>query len=553
MPIGVGQRAGVQHDVPRGHIRIDRAHATAWVNDDDWCALEGSDQGIAGILGGADNDDALWTHPFQDHDGEAKVLVWRSPNQTGEYLVLKPTLGSYTLDWPTVSGTVQYPPADSRALPPRIDTRPTDYLNLIDPQSAGGLGEGQPYSIDAMDLTLARARANAGALGMYCNTLMVSKAVYGGLPRHPPAPLEQVIDGSVKTGVDLSPVTRWCQNASSRLLHQGKPVPKILHNRLVMNKDLPPLVLSQDHWLDRLVQGVQVHITAFEAQRDSLAAQAMPPRRMFDYVFSREPDLIPIGAKLSSTYGATMKRKLRASGRLTAEDYETARASAEAFLADYPPEQQPGILRGAMVAAYLSDKPVDTAIWLPGEKTDSGRAPGIAQMSLRALREIGVLDEVGVSGGQVLVYPGAVIREPAYQTIGINAVWFHWYRAWQLSQGQSLAAEMRDVPKAQATWAKRQVQQLTQSAFRQLPIHIRTEGDRKMAYTTDGQRLGVISRDSQAALAEGQARLAYSLAHDGNLRAVIWPPDTASADGTEEGADAPDLGEIGFGSADRAQ
>jgi hypothetical protein len=83
MPIGVGQRAGVQHDVPRGHIRIDRAHATAWVNDDDWCALEGSDQGIAGILGGADNDDALWTHPFQDHDGEAKVLVWRSPIRQG--------------------------------------------------------------------------------------------------------------------------------------------------------------------------------------------------------------------------------------------------------------------------------------------------------------------------------------------------------------------------------------------------------------------------------------------------------------------------------------
>ena len=94
MPTAVGQRAGIKGlDVPRGHIHIDDQRGTAWVNDEDWLTLPDSPkgEGIAGILGGADNDDALWLHPFTDYDGERKVLAWRSPNQVGEYVVLKPT------------------------------------------------------------------------------------------------------------------------------------------------------------------------------------------------------------------------------------------------------------------------------------------------------------------------------------------------------------------------------------------------------------------------------------------------------------------------------
>jgi hypothetical protein len=49
--------------------------------------MEDGKEGIAGILGGADHDDALWLHNFTDHDGERKVLAWRSPNQAGEYIL----------------------------------------------------------------------------------------------------------------------------------------------------------------------------------------------------------------------------------------------------------------------------------------------------------------------------------------------------------------------------------------------------------------------------------------------------------------------------------
>ena len=212
MPEAVGKRAGIKGlDVPRGHIHIDDKRGTAWVNDDDWLALPDSSkgEGIAGILGGADNDDALWLHPFTDHDGQRKVLAWRSPNQVGEYVILQPTDGSQALSWTTnmndageretasierlnevkQAEVAVYPPADSRKLPPRVDFVETAYLGLVDPDSAGNLGVGDTYSVEVMETAVAQAIANQGALGMYCNALMLNKALYGRLPANPPAPL----------------------------------------------------------------------------------------------------------------------------------------------------------------------------------------------------------------------------------------------------------------------------------------------------------------------------------------------------------------------------
>jgi len=173
LPMGVGKAAGVEHAIPRGHVRIDAEYTTAWVNDEDWLAMQDSPNGsgIRDILGGADNDDALWVHPFTDYDGKQKMLCWRSPNQAGEYVVLKPTVGSRVLAWETVDGEVTFPPADSRNLFARTDTTQREYLNLIDPNSATELGKGKPYSVEVMDETIERAKANAGALGMYWKTL----------------------------------------------------------------------------------------------------------------------------------------------------------------------------------------------------------------------------------------------------------------------------------------------------------------------------------------------------------------------------------------------
>ena len=54
-------------------------------------------------------------------------------------------------------------------------------------------------------------------------SLMLCKAIYGRLPDTLPATLEAVIDGSVKTGLDLTPVQAWNQMAIARMVRHGQP------------------------------------------------------------------------------------------------------------------------------------------------------------------------------------------------------------------------------------------------------------------------------------------------------------------------------------------
>jgi hypothetical protein len=151
-----------------------------------------------------------------------------------------------------------------------VDRTATSYLNLVDAATAGGLGEGQTYSVDVMDVAIERALANRGALGMYCNSLMVNKAIFDRLPENPPAPLEEIIDGAVKTGADLSRVVAWNYDNSRQILEARTPVPALLHGRLSVDyadrENRPPSpIASQDHWLDRLEAGVRAHIREMEA------------------------------------------------------------------------------------------------------------------------------------------------------------------------------------------------------------------------------------------------------------------------------------------------
>jgi hypothetical protein len=441
MPAAVGQRAGIHHvEVPRGHIHIDDKRGTAWINDDDWLALPDSPQqeGIAGILGGADNDDALWLHPFTDHDGERKVLAWRSPNQVGEYVVLKPTQDSQALPWTAVSDdAVLYPAADSRNLPLRVDFTEPDYLNLVDPATAGGLGEGEAYSVEVMETAVARAIANQGALGMYCNSLMLNKALYGRLPDNPPAPLEDIIDSAVKTGADLSQVVSWNYANSRQILEHGTPMPALLHKRLSVDwsdkENRPPrarvsgLAPYPEHWLDRLERGIREHIRVMQQKRDELVAQARPPDGLFDQI---EPEALRAGAELNRIFASTLnRRKQRAakgksgpgdeSDRPVPNDasrLEQARLAVVDYLSHFPPQKRPSIMLGALASVYGQEKVVmDTAVWLGAAENEQlfpwqeGVSP--AQATTAALREVGMLDEVIQTKEGLVIYPGEMSTE----------------------------------------------------------------------------------------------------------------------------------------------
>ncbi|MEO1664996.1 MAG: hypothetical protein AAFU54_10180 [Chloroflexota bacterium] len=516
MPEGVGKRAGRDVQVGRGEIRIDHAAGTAWVNDDDWLQLADSERGIAGILGGADNDDALWVHPFTDHDGGRKVLAWRSPNQAGEYVILNPMDNSDALDWETPDGLVSYPPADSRKLIDRTDKQPSlddRYLGLVDPATAGGLGEEADYTIAVMNATIERAVANRGALGAYCNNLMLAKAVYEQLPANPPAPLEDVIDASVKTGEDLSGVLAWTQQAATRMLERKTPIPATLHDRLGPRRPGTPTPRpTTDHWLDRLTSAVQTHIADIRETRDTLSAAAMPPRPIFDAAVT-QPETVEIGAKLNQTYTRALRRL---GDEPTPEEYDAARRETEAFLDRYPASMHTAILRGAIVSAYIRDEPgSDAAVWLSGEKTAAGRAPGIANKTIQALREVGVLDEITATDNGLVAYPGATVQEAPYRTLGIRGVWHNLYNGWAVANGGEPVASARDVPKAGQRWAKDAVKRMAGTG-EPMTLHIREEDGVQVAYTVDGRRFGTLTEQVEGEMVAAQV----VLAHDGSIRVI---------------------------------
>jgi len=526
MPIGVGQRAGVDHDVPHGHIRIDRDYSTAWVNDEDWVALQdagvdpktGKPLGLAGILGGADNDDALWLHGFTDYDGEPKVLCWRSPNQTGEYVILKPTIGSYNLDWKTTEGAVQYPPGDSRLLPPRKDRVRKEYLGLVTEQPPVTAAD---YTVESMEPTIKQSIANAGTLGMYCNILMVHQAMNGKLPDRLPDELEEVIDASVKTGADLSAVHEWCFAESQKILASDQPLSPVIANRVIGSKD-KPVALTHDHRLDRISQRVRTHIAEFEKAREKLMQEAMPPAAIFDHAMNEsEQEMVEVGAGLHYVYNNALRLLSKQKGHLEPDDYDQARLKAEAYLNRYPPEQHGAILRGAIVAAYLSEKRKDSMLWLRGAKTDNGYAPGMAQRTMQALRDIGVLQEVDLTSIGVIAYPGASISQPQYQkTIGISSVWFREAQNWQRANGLPVASEPSQISPEARKQAKDKVAEFAKTIYRNLRLTVKAEGERKIAYAQDGQIFGFIAKDSTVDVPEGEITVAFSLSKDGNLRCV---------------------------------
>jgi hypothetical protein len=246
---------------------------------------------------------------------------------------------------------------------------------------------------------------------MYCNSLMVNKAIYDRLPDKPPAPLEEIIDSSVKTGADLSQVIAWNYQNSRQILESAVPIPEILHGRLSYDReDRPPRpVACREHWLDKTVHGVMEHVAYIEARRDELVLATMPPQALFDSV-AKDPEAIEIGAGLNQVYIGTIRRlsRTRSFQIPMPEDFATARRAVEDYLVRYPPSRHSAILRGAMVSVYTGDTIAsDVAAWVPAEGHTNSELIGTAQRSLVALRDIGVIDEVDQITDGVLVYPNA--------------------------------------------------------------------------------------------------------------------------------------------------
>ncbi|MCP4419002.1 MAG: hypothetical protein GY805_20490, partial [Chloroflexi bacterium] len=289
-----------------------------------------------------------------------------------------------------------------------------------------------------MTPTIQRAAANQGTLGGFCNVAMLCKAIYGRLPEKLPATLEDVIDGSVKTGLDLSPVQAWNQMALTRMVKHGQSNPQRAMPQSLLAR-LPEWLRTQaaaadSHWLDTLTAAMELHKAQYWADVEALATEACPPIELFE----NGRNWLHLGKELRQAYSRAIRKANRdGENDLLTDTFAIARSASETFLKQWPTDKQHNILIGA--AAYLytqgsqpcqsNGEPVrDGLLWQLGKKQDGdgticGREPGIAQMMLNALRQIGLLgDPVWTTQGAVLHYQTQPQARAAGVPIRLNGV-----------------------------------------------------------------------------------------------------------------------------------
>jgi len=520
-------------DIPSGHIQLDRETSTAWVNANDWVSY------IADVLGGADQDDALWIFPFEDNFGAHRILAWRSPNQLGEYVILQPTQDSEWIYGDAKDQSVDFPVMNIETLPVRIDKLKPNYLNLVDPDTAGGLGVWlSEYSIKAMDFTIQRASQNRGTLGMYCNALLLARVLYNSLPSHPPAPLESVIDGSVKTGTDLQAVKEWCLTASRLIVETGKPVPVRLQGRLSLPREKGRALLipetSNNHWFDRLVAGIEEHISYIQAERDVIMAQTLPPIEVFNVAY-QSSERLPQGARLNQIYTSRLpwiqgRQKHRQGKAVSIEDWlECARQETTAYLAHESQgdvQIEHVILLSALAHYYSNPEHTghDESVWQLGRKDPHtrNRERGIAQQTIQALREIGILSELScLDNGRIARYPSAKVLPTPRNPIKIIGVWFNYWRYICKERAQCIPERMQDVEKCDIEWSKDEVIKLAQTQFRNMTLDIRQENDRAIAYTQQGNIFGYIAKENTHDVPLGRIQLRFSIAKKDSYWAIF--------------------------------
>jgi hypothetical protein len=417
-------------------------------------------------------------------------------------MLASPAAGSHTIQWDTLDGTTSRREANSALLPSRIDSLTIVYQNMVDANSGGDLGEDSAYSIEVMSRVIQRQMQNAGVLGSYCNVLMVAQAVWNRLPANPPAPLEDVIDGSVKTGADLQPVGDWCRQAKQLIIDRSIPIPAVLHRRVSTTK---PVVPSQNHWLDTLYAGIQAHIRRVEAERERLAKLTTPPLAVMQTGAAWQH----YGRELRREYGKA--HTMDTHGNF-AFNLELARRRSEDYLNGFTPDQQKKVLLGALYEAYMGQNAADrkdSAAWQIGR---------VVQLTLDALRDTGVLMrlEDALEGGIVMFE--SADTTPVAVPITLTGVWYNLLQHREGPQpGMSkVAAAARDSYKALIN------HMVADGYFVGRTLTVQTRGTRRVLLNENGILIGYVAKQDTHRIPGNTVTVRMATGDgDGNLRLII--------------------------------
>lgn len=534
MPAAVGRR-----DVPSGHVELDPYTATAWVNDNDWLNY------IVEVLGGCDGDDALWVFPFADkadnrgNRNEHKVLLWRSPNQLGEYVVLCPTERSHeiawdipngSLAWGTADGKLAWPQMDSRKLPARIDTVEQTYADF-DGEDVTDIKR-DSYSVEAMKPTVIRTLANANALGAFCNMLMISVLTTGDNPKVLPARLEDVIDATVKTGGDLTSVQNWLRQAAREIAASDVAVPQVVVNRLMPLLDKRSqrgLTTRNDSWLDLLAADLDAYLSEFWIDVEALALEACPPIAMFE----QGRPWLELGRQLRGAYARVFREALDVECQISEVEFARAEEVTRDFLAQWPEEKRGCILLGAATHLYsqgsANGEPVrDQLLWQLGQADENGkRLDGIAHLFIQALRDVGVMGQPVWRQGEAKL-DWLFVPEQACPGVPVifNGVWFNYHRLRHPD-----VTRMSQVPVNVREQVKAKIAEMAEARFTRLVLTMEDAGNGRLrAITEHGNVFGYVAKNHVAAAGKhGTWKVAWATAVDGNVNAILHPVDCEKA------------------------
>lgn len=277
----VATDANFDYEVESGHYHIDIANHSLVVNAQDWRDT------LQERWGGGDMDDAVLVYEFLDHDGEQRGVIWRQPNQSGEYALLRPL---NKIDR-------ELPKSDSRELPLVVEEQTS-----AEPINEHVRGIETDYTPNTLGFTKKLIAKNKGILGRYCNLLMIFASRYNRLPKDMPINLEDVIDATVKTGAQLQyadgrhHLSEYIEDKGEWIL-KNMHVPETIKARVygLLSQQLKkryrrnnlPVKIYTNHWLDTLFERVDTHIQEFETRIKTCTVRATVPSAVLEYPVER--------------------------------------------------------------------------------------------------------------------------------------------------------------------------------------------------------------------------------------------------------------------------
>lgn len=296
------------------------------------------------------------------------------------------------------------------------------------------------------------------------------------------------------------------------------------------------------HWLDTLTAAMEMYKAQYWADVEALAYEVCPPIEVFEH----GRDWLHIGKELRRAYSRVIRQAINANGEVDAGDasasdgpsplstsFDAARIASEAFLNQWPADKRHNVLIGAAAHLYAqgpqNGEPVrDTIIWQLGRKRDgegNGREPGIAQMMLEALRQIGLLGKPvwTETAGALLYYREADCPQCAGVPVKISGVWFNLLRATKPDTPERMSL----VPKPQREQAKARIADYVQDRFRGMMLFTEVidngpDGLRVVTRTPHGNLFGYVQRDHELrAIRHDQWQIAWATAVDGNVIAIL--------------------------------